>query len=89
MWTDGALMCHKQRDTVPRCRGYLKTRQDGVLRAAGSASAIHRYSVTLNGFAASMTAADAAKLAGTAGVKAVIKDEKRKLDTTRTPESSG
>ena len=33
-----------------------------------------------------MTAADAAKLARTAGVKAVIKDEKRKLDTTRTPE---
>ena len=36
-----------------------------------------------------MTAADAAKLARTAGVKAVIKDEKRTLDTTRTPEFLG
>ena len=74
---------------VARYRGYLAQRQDGVLRAAASARAIHRYSVTFNGFAASMTAADAAKLARTAGVKAVIKDEKRKLDTTRTPEFLG
>ncbi|HET6532594.1 MAG TPA: S8 family serine peptidase, partial [Actinoplanes sp.] len=42
-----------------------------------------------NGFAATMTTADAAKLARTAGVKAVIKDERRKLDTTRTPEFLG
>ncbi len=74
---------------VARYRGYLAQRQDGVLRTAASARTIHRYSVTFNGFAASMTAADAAKLARTAGVKAVIKDEKRKLDTTRTPEFLG
>jgi len=74
---------------VARYRGYLAQRQDGVLRAAASARTVHRYSVTFNGFAASMTAADAAKLARTAGVKAVIKDEKRKLDTTRTPEFLG
>jgi Peptidase inhibitor I9 len=60
-----------------------------VLRRAASAKTVHRYSVTFNGFAASMTAADAAKLATTPGVKAVIKDEKRKLDTTRTPEFLG
>ena len=74
---------------VARYRGYLAQRQDGVLRTAASARTIHRYSVTFNGVAASMTAADAAKLARTAGVKAVIKDEKRKLDTTRTPEFLG
>ena len=74
---------------VARYRGYLAQRQDGVLRNAASARTIHRYSVTFNGVAASMTAADAAKLAHTAGVKAVIKDEKRKLDTTRTPEFLG
>ena len=74
---------------VTRYRGYLKARQDGVLRQAGSATTLARYSVTFNGFAATMTAADAAKLARTAGVKAVIKDEKRKLDTTRTPEFLG
>jgi subtilisin family serine protease len=74
---------------VRRYRGYLAQRQDGVLHAAASARAIHRYSVTFNGFAASMTAGDAAKLAGTPGVKAVLKDEKRKLDTTRTPEFLG
>ncbi len=74
---------------VTRYRGYLAHRQDGVLRAAASARSIHRYSVTFNGFAASMTAGDAAKLARTPGVKAVLKDEKRKLDTTRTPEFLG
>jgi len=74
---------------VSRYRGYLAKRQDGVLGAAASAKSIHRYSVTFNGFAASMTAGDAAKLARTPGVKAVLKDEKRKLDTTRTPEFLG
>ena len=74
---------------VSRYRGYLRTRQDGVLRTAASATAIHRYSVTFNGFAASMTAGDAATLARTPGVKAVLKDEKRTLDTTRTPEFLG
>ncbi|HST65046.1 MAG TPA: S8 family serine peptidase [Mycobacteriales bacterium] len=74
---------------VSRYRGYLAQRQDGVLRAASSARSIHRYSVTFNGFAASMTSGDAAKLARTPGVKAVLKDEKRKLDTTRTPEFLG
>ena len=74
---------------VTRYRGYLAQRQDGVLRAAASARTIHRYSVTFNGFAATMTAADAAKLARAAGVKAVVKDEKLKVDTTRTPEFLG
>lgn len=74
---------------VTRYRGYLKQRQDGVLRQASTARKVGAYSVTFNGFAASMTAADAVKLARTAGVKAVIKDEKRKLDTTRTPEFLG
>ena len=74
---------------VSRYRGYLAQRQDGVLRSAASARTLHRYSVTFNGFAASMTSSDAAKLARTAGVKAVLKDEARKLDTTRTPEFLG
>jgi subtilisin family serine protease len=74
---------------VARYRGYLKGRQDGVLRAAASAKTIGRYSVTFNGFAARMTTADAARLARTAGVKAVLKDEKLKVDTTRTPEFLG
>jgi subtilisin family serine protease len=74
---------------VARYRGYLAQRQDGVLRAAASARAFHRYSVTFNGFAATMSTVDAAKLARTAGVKAVVKDEKLTLDTTRTPEFLG
>lgn len=45
--------------------------------------------MAFNGFAATMTSGDAAKLARTAGVKAVVKDERRKLDTTRTPEFLG
>jgi subtilisin family serine protease len=74
---------------VARYRGYLAKRQDAVLAKAGSAKAINRYSVTFNGFAAKMTTVDAAKLASTPGVKLVLKDEKRKVDTTRTPEFLG
>ena len=74
---------------VSRYRGYLRQRQDGVLRQASTARRLNQYSVAFNGFAATMTTADAAKLARTAGVKAVVKDEKRKLDTTRTPEFLG
>lgn len=74
---------------VTRYRGYLKQRQDGVLRQAGSASKLYGYSVAFNGFSARMTAGDAAKLARTAGVRAVLKDERRKVDTTRTPEFLG
>jgi subtilisin family serine protease len=74
---------------VSRYRGYLRQRQDGVLKQAPSARRLSAYSVTFNGFAARMTAADAAKLARTAGVRAVVKDERRKPDTTRTPEFLG
>ena len=74
---------------VRRYRGYLTSRQDGVLRQARAAAKIHEYSITFNGFAAELTAADAAKLARTPGVKAVRKDQKRKADTTRTPEFLG
>jgi subtilisin family serine protease len=74
---------------VSRYRGYLAKRQDGVLKAAASAKPFHRYSVTFNGFAARMTAVDAAKLARTPGVKLVTKDQIRKPDTTRTPEFLG
>ena len=74
---------------VTRYRGYLRHRQDGVLGQAGSARKLYDYSVAFNGFSARMTAADAAKLAGTAGVVAVTKDERRTIDTTRTPEFLG
>ena len=74
---------------VAAYRGYLRQRQDGVLRQAGSARKLYDYSVAFNGFSARMTAADAAKLAGTAGVLAVTKDERRTIDTTRTPEFLG
>jgi len=74
---------------VTRYRSYLRQRQDGVLRQAGSASRLYDYSVAFNGVAARMTAADAAKLASTPGVNAVLKDERRKVDTTRTPEFLG
>jgi subtilisin family serine protease len=74
---------------VSRYRGYLGRQQDGVLRQASSARRIAQYSVAFNGFAARMTPADAAMLAHAAGVRAVVKDERRKLDTTRTPEFLG
>ena len=70
---------------VERYRTYLRTRHDAVLGKVRSARKVYDYSVTFNGFAAAMTAGDAALLARTAGVRAVVKDEKRKLDTTSTP----
>ena len=74
---------------VAAYRGYLRQRQDGVLKQAAGARKLYDYSVAFNGFSARMTAADAAKLAGATGVVAVVKDERRAVDTTRTTEFLG
>lgn len=75
----------KNSAAVTRYRTYLRSRHDAVLGKVKSAQKVYDYSVTFNGFAARMTAGDASLVARTAGVRAVIKDEKRKLDTTSTP----
>jgi subtilisin family serine protease len=66
-----------------RYAGYLKQRQDGVLRKVG-ATARARYDVTVSGFAAHLSGAQAAELARTSGVLAVVPDKVLKIDTTNT-----
>jgi subtilisin family serine protease len=66
-----------------RYAGYLKQRQDGVLRKVG-ASARARYDVTLSGVAAHLSGAQAAELAKTSGVLAVVPDKVVRINTTNT-----
>lgn len=73
---------------VKRYRDHLLAEQDAKLRTVG-ARARYRYTVAANGVSAVLTAAQAARLAGTKGVLAVTKDVPRSLDTTLTPSFLG
>jgi subtilisin family serine protease len=70
---------------VVRYVGYLDSRHDAALAAAGGGRKLYGYRYVFNGFAADLTAQQAARLAGAPGVVAVSKDEARALDTTSTP----
>ncbi|WP_161798988.1 S8 family peptidase [Caenimonas sp. SL110] len=63
---------------------YLKGKQDSLLAKVGGTK-VYNYGYTFSGFAASLTQAQADKLAVTKGVLAVTTDEVRKLDTASTP----
>ena len=69
---------------VQNYRRYLSSRHDDALRAVG-ARKIYSYELAFNGFAARLTAAQAAKLASMPGVLSVMKDELRSADTSSTP----
>jgi subtilisin family serine protease len=66
-------------------RAYLTARQDQLLASAGGGRKLYDYGYVFSGFAAELTPAQAARLAQTAGVLAVSKDEARALDTSSTP----
>ncbi len=70
---------------VSRYSGYLRSKHDTMLGKVRGAKRIYDYTLTFNGFAASMTSTQAAVLARTPGVRAVVKSEIRQLDTTSTP----
>lgn len=70
-------------------RSFLESRQDAVLNAAGGGRKLHSYGYVFNGFAAELTAEQAAKLALMPGVLAVTKDELLSLDTATTPDFLG
>ena len=70
---------------VANDRAHLAARQDAVMRSAGVSKALRGYGYVFNGFAAEMTDAQAAKLAGTKGVLSVRQDELRTADTSSTP----
>ncbi len=67
---------------------FLSQRQDTVLRSAG-VTARSRYQFAVNGFAARLTAAQAAKLSRDPKVLRVAPDRLLKPDTTETPQLLG
>ncbi len=70
---------------VVNYKSYLESRHDAVLTAVGGGKKLYDYGYVLNGFAAELSAAQAAQLRGTAGVLSVEKDAAMELDTSSTP----
>ena len=70
---------------------HLVATHDAALRAVGAPTSAKRtdYTVALNGFSASLTAAQADALAKAPGVAHVWKDEQRFADTVTTPDFLG
>ena len=66
-------------------KALLESRHDLLLNTVGGGRKLYSYGYVYNGFAADLTPAQAAKLAQTAGVLAVTKDERRAADTATTP----
>ncbi len=66
----------------------LEDRQDAVA-ATVDAEPFYHYTASLNGFAAELSAADARRLEARRDVTAVVRDEKRELDTVNTPRFLG
>jgi subtilisin family serine protease len=64
---------------------FLESRQNEVLAKVGGGRKLHSYGYVFSGFAAELTAEQAAKLEQVQGVLAVTKDEARELDTSSTP----
>ena len=64
---------------------YLNGKHNGALAKVGGANKLYDYSYSFNGFAAQLTADQAAKLSSTAGVLAVSSDELHTVDTSSTP----
>ena len=69
---------------------YLHTKQDAFLESARaglgrSLAFTYRYDVVLNGFAMQLTGAEAKRISKLPGVRAVLKDEIRQLDTDTSP----
>ena len=72
-----------------RYAGYLATRRAAATESVGGAEHLYDYSVVFNGFAAKLTAGQAALLRARPGVLAVTRNDIRHLDTNRTPEQLG
>lgn len=70
---------------------HLRNEQRKALKSAGLKENLkkHEYTVTLNGFAAELTATEAAKLTKADGVVNVWEDEVRYADTSTTPDYLG
>lgn len=87
--TKGARLSAKS-SAVMAYRAYLDQRRDAVLaRLGGQIRPLHTYGTAFNGFAAKLSAAQAAQLMQSADVLSVTESELRHLDTTRTPDMLG
>jgi len=69
---------------VVRYASYLDARHDAALNAVGGRK-LYDYRYTFSGFAAELTAEQAAKLLTLPGVLSVDQDEQRDVDTSSTP----
>ncbi len=72
-------------------RNFLKRRHSAALQGANvkQSKKIYDYSVTVNGFAADLSGAEAARLQRQPGVLSVMPDTKYQLDTISTPDFLG
>lgn len=70
---------------VVQYAGYLDSRHDAVLGAAGGGRKVYDYRYSFNGFAAELTEEQAARIASAPGVLSVSRDELLTLDTSSTP----
>lgn len=74
---------------VRRYEAYLRSQKQQVLAEVGSPDTVYSYETATNGFAATLTGTQAAKLAGDVRVLAVTPNDKRTLDTVHSPEFLG
>ena len=70
-------------------RNHLDAKGAAVSRSVPGARVLHRYGVVFNGFAASMTDAEVAKLAAHPSVKSISADQAMTVDTSYTPNFLG
>jgi hypothetical protein len=73
---------------VIKYASYLKGKHGEALSRVGGKK-IYNYVYSMNGFAAKMNSAQAAKLGAMPGIVSVEKDQKLQLDTSRTPDMLG
>lgn len=72
-------------DNVQRYRAYLKGKHQKALDNVGGGTTVYDYSISLNGFAAKLSEAQAEALRFQKGVIAVTRDELVSVDTSTTP----
>ncbi|QBE65674.1 S8 family serine peptidase [Pseudoduganella lutea] len=74
---------------VARYTGFLRQKQQALLAKYRGARVLHSYQLVYNGFSALLTQAEARTMRQQPGVRAVIAEQPRKLDTHHTPSFLG
>jgi hypothetical protein len=70
---------------VKRYEAFLRMEKQRVLAEVGSPAVVYSYETATNGFAGTLTAVQASKLAGDSRVLAVVPNDRRTLDTVQSP----